>query len=149
MHHPKKMFYLSYSSLYIHQSCDGPTFTLYDSSTLNYLLFSATHRALSGFYHFEHITVLVLPGMSYIGPPSNSLLILALLTQGLLFLLYPGRYTRSFPWTPMPVGHVFIIIFIFFFLTSYSFELSIRCICSFLQYLSPVLFVTVAFEYYL
>lgn len=115
MHYPKKKkFYLSYSSLYIHRSCDGPKFTLYDLSTLNYLLFSATHRALSGFYAFEHITVLILPGMSYINLSSNSLLILALLTQGSLFFSYPGRYTHSFPWTPMPVGHFFIITFIFF-----------------------------------
>lgn len=146
MHHPKKMFYLSYSSLYIHQSCGGPKFTLYDLSTLNYLLFSATQKPSQA---FEHITVLVLPGMPQINLPSNSLLILALLTQGSLFLLYPGRYTHSFPWTPMPAGHAFIIIIIFFFLTSYSFVLSIRCISSFLQYLSPALFVMVAFDYYL
>lgn len=77
--------YISYSSLYLHQSQDGRKFVPYDPSTLNDLLFSVTHIAHSSVYVFEHIT-LILQSMSYISPPSNSLLILALLTQGSLFL---------------------------------------------------------------
>ena len=80
----------SFFSLYLPQSCDGPKFILYDSSTMNYLLFSATHTALCYCIAFK-----CLP---YVSPPSNSLFILALLTQGSLFSLPPGKI---YPFLPL------------------------------------------------
>ena len=45
MYHPKRLLTMSYLSLCLHQSSDGPKFIPHDLSTLNDLLFSATLRA--------------------------------------------------------------------------------------------------------
>ena len=130
----KKIFYISYSSLYLQQSHDSPEFTPCVTHTLNSLLSSATHVAFSSFCAFEHITLLVLPGTSYIGPPSNSLLIFALLTQGSLFFLPLRRIHPLLPLDSHAWKVCFHYSFNFFFPTSYSPELSIGHICSYLLF---------------
>ena len=65
MYHPKRLLTMSYLSLCLHQSSDGPKFIPHDLSTLNDLLFSATLRASPTPTVLLCLwTYLVLPGMS-------------------------------------------------------------------------------------